>query len=117
RRGAARRAPTAAARAAMALAAAVAGALLRAALLLRGASAWSWGSGWIAGPSTKTHATDELDGSTFEPFLKENPVAAILFYAPWCFYSQQMMPAWDLAHQKMQLHDPPVPLAPLRGCA
>lgn len=38
-------------------------------------------------------------------------MAAILFYAPWCFYSQQMMPAWDLAHQKMQLHEPPVPLA------
>jgi len=43
--------------------------------------------------------------------MKEHPVTAILFYAPWCFYSQEMMPAWDLAAQKLQIHDPPVPLA------
>jgi len=43
--------------------------------------------------------------------MRDHPVSLILFYAPWCFYSQKLMPAWDTAAQKLQLHDPPVPLA------
>jgi protein disulfide-isomerase A1 len=57
------------------------------------------------------HATDELTTDTFAKHLEDNTVTAILFYAPWCFYSQQVMPAWDLASQKLQIHDPPVKLA------
>merc|ERR1719262_1335946 len=44
-------------------------------------------------------------------YLKANSATAVLFYAPWCFYSQQTMPAWDVAAQKLSLHDPPVRLA------
>lgn len=71
--------------------------------------AFGWGT-WSS-PATKKYATDELDDTTFNTFVEENSVTAILFYAPWCYYSQQMMPAWDLAAQKLKLHDPPVPLA------
>lgn len=67
---------------------------------------WGWGA-----PAATKHATDELDDKTFSSWLDEHPVTAILFYAPWCFYSQQVMPAWDLASQKLMLHDPPVHLA------
>lgn len=70
------------------------------------ASVFGWGS-----PTAQKHATDELDDNTFNEHMKEHPVTAILFYAPWCFYSQQVMPAWDLASQKLMLHDPPVHLA------
>ncbi|CAE8737051.1 unnamed protein product [Polarella glacialis] len=56
------------------------------------------------------HAVDDLNESNFHPFMKDNPVTAVLFYAPWCFYSQQVMPVWDLAAQKLALHDPPVHL-------
>lgn len=59
----------------------------------------------------KKYATDELTDDTFAAWNEENPVTAILFYAPWCFYSQQVMPAWDLASQKLMLHDPPIRLA------
>lgn len=78
-------------------------------LLLGGARAWDWGG--VLGPNGGKHATDELTGDTFEGFMGGHPVTAILFYAPWCFYSQQVMPSWDLAAQKLMLHDPPVHLA------
>mmetsp|Transcript_90421 Transcript_90421/g.251324 ORF Transcript_90421/g.251324 Transcript_90421/m.251324 type:complete len:620 (-) Transcript_90421:98-1957(-) len=78
-------------------------------LLACGARAWEWG-GWGL-PGAKKHATDELTSDDFEGFMKDHPVTAILFYAPWCFYSQQVMPAWDTASQKLLLHDPPVHLA------
>lgn len=61
-------------------------------------------------PALVDHATDELTGDDFATHMRENPVTAVLFYAPWCFYSQQMMPTWDLAAQKLQIHDPPVKL-------
>eukprot|EP00434_Breviolum_minutum_P015895 symbB.v1.2.014009.t1/scaffold1012.1/size144332/2 len=35
------------------------------------------------------HAVDELTDKSFAQHMKENSVTAILFYAPWCFYSQQ----------------------------
>lgn len=57
------------------------------------------------------HAVDELTDKTFAQHMKENPVTAIMFYAPWCFYSQQVMPQWDLAAQKLQIHDPPIKMA------
>lgn len=79
-------------------------------LLLHGAHAWGFGGSW-GSSAEKKHATDELTAETFDGFMKTHQVTAILFYAPWCFYSQQMMPAWDLAGQKLMLHDPPVPLA------
>lgn len=47
--------------------------------------------------SAQKHATDELDDTTFDTFMKEHPVSAILLYAPWCIYSQQMLPSWDTA--------------------
>lgn len=52
----------------------------------------------------------DLNEENFNSFLEKNPVTAVLFYAPWCFYSQQMMGAWDMASQKMDLHKPPVQL-------
>merc|ERR1719158_1685769 len=61
-----------------------------------------------SGPTSKQHATDELNADTFDDYMKANPVTAVLFYAPWCFYSQQVMPAWDLAGQKLKIHDRPV---------
>lgn len=57
------------------------------------------------------HAVDELTDKSFAQHMKDNPVTAILFYAPWCFYSQQVMPAWDLAAQKLQIHEPPIKMA------
>jgi protein disulfide isomerase len=84
-------------------------AVLCTACLLSGATAFGWSS-FSAGGSQK-HATDELSTENFPAFMEEHPVTAILFYAPWCFYSQQVMPAWDLAAQKLMLHDPPVHLA------
>lgn len=72
--------------------------------------AWDLGGVFSGGPGTQ-HSTDELYSHSFDSYLKDNPVTAILFYAPWCFYSQQMMPAWDLAGQKLKIHDPPVKLA------
>lgn len=71
-------------------------------------SAFEWGNML---PAMLKHATDELSDADFHRHLEENSVTAILFYAPWCFYSQQVMPAWDLASQKLQIHDPPVKLA------
>eukprot|EP00403_Amphidinium_massartii_P023535 CAMPEP_0178387390 /NCGR_PEP_ID=MMETSP0689_2-20121128/9050_1 /TAXON_ID=160604 /ORGANISM="Amphidinium massartii, Strain CS-259" /LENGTH=617 /DNA_ID=CAMNT_0020007755 /DNA_START=110 /DNA_END=1963 /DNA_ORIENTATION=+ len=72
-------------------------------------SPWSWVTGGgSAPPVEKKHATDELTADTFDPFLESHPVTAVLFYAPWCFYSQQVMGPWDLAGQKLALHDPPV---------
>jgi len=79
-------------------------------LLLPGAHAWGFGGGW-GGAVEKKHATDELTADSLDKYMNEHPVTAILFYAPWCFYSQQIMPAWDLAGQKLGLHDPPIPLA------
>merc|ERR1740138_85969 len=82
-----------------------------AAWLLQSVHAWEWGANWGAGPLSKKHSGDELTEEEFPQFLEDHPVTAILFYAPWCFYSQQVMPAWDLAAQKLLLHDPPVRLA------
>lgn len=72
------------------------------------AAAFEWG--WGSSDANRQHATEELDGSNFDTFIREHSVTAVLFYAPWCFYSQQVMPSWDLAGQKMQIHDPPVAL-------
>lgn len=72
---------------------------------------WSLGLGGSAPHEGVQHATDELTDETFDKYMKEHPVTAILFYAPWCFYSQQVMPAWDLAGQKLKIHDPPISLA------
>lgn len=67
---------------------------------------WIWGSS-----EGKKHFAEELTDENFDAYMKDNPVTGILFYAPWCFYSQQVMPAWDLAAQKLQIHDPPVRMA------
>lgn len=81
-------------------------------LLVRETVAFDFSFGnMFNGPGEKKFATDELDDKTFAPWLEEHSVTAILFYAPWCFYSQQVMPAWDLASQKLLLHDPPIHLA------
>jgi protein disulfide-isomerase-like protein len=64
-----------------------------------------------ASSANRQHATEELSGDQFDTFMSENPVTAVLFYTPWSFYSQQLMPQWDLAGQKLELHDPPVPIA------
>lgn len=72
------------------------------------AAAFDWKSALASSPATKDHVIEDLTDSDFEKFLKEHPVTAVLFYAPWCFYSQQTLPQWDLAAQKLALHDPPV---------
>lgn len=74
---------------------------------------WGFDLGGLLGSSgqAQQHAVDELTGQNFRQYMKDNSVTAILFYAPWCFYSQQVMPAWDLAAQKLEIHDPPVKLA------
>jgi protein disulfide-isomerase A1 len=79
--------------------------------LFLGTHAFDWSLGLTGGGSSTQHATDELTDDTFDKYMKDHPVTAILFYAPWCFYSQQVMPAWDLAGQKLKIHDPPVTLA------
>mmetsp|Transcript_85242 Transcript_85242/g.155351 ORF Transcript_85242/g.155351 Transcript_85242/m.155351 type:complete len:624 (+) Transcript_85242:36-1907(+) len=80
--------------------------------ILFGADGFDWSMGLSTMSSAdKKHATDELTGSNFDSFLKDHPVTAVLFYAPWCFYSQQIMPAWDQAGQKLAIHDPPVHVA------
>jgi len=76
-------------------------------LSLASGNPWNWVVGSNS-PMEKQHATDELNDMNFESFLASHPVTAVLFYAPWCFYSQQVMGPWDLAGQKLALHDPPV---------
>jgi len=84
------------------------------AILLPSGSAFDWNIfGSSDGPMHRKSSTDELNADTFAQHLKDHPVTAVLFYAPWCFYSQQVMPAWDLASQKLNIHDPPVKLAKL----
>mmetsp|Transcript_88068 Transcript_88068/g.247572 ORF Transcript_88068/g.247572 Transcript_88068/m.247572 type:complete len:619 (+) Transcript_88068:89-1945(+) len=75
------------------------------------ADAIDWGTILGAPSALVKHAADELTSDTIANFIRDNAVAGILFYAPWCFYSQQVMPQWDLAVQKLKLHDPPVALA------
>eukprot|EP00405_Crypthecodinium_cohnii_P023004 CAMPEP_0206480638 /NCGR_PEP_ID=MMETSP0324_2-20121206/37522_1 /ASSEMBLY_ACC=CAM_ASM_000836 /TAXON_ID=2866 /ORGANISM="Crypthecodinium cohnii, Strain Seligo" /LENGTH=664 /DNA_ID=CAMNT_0053957681 /DNA_START=191 /DNA_END=2185 /DNA_ORIENTATION=- len=75
------------------------------------AAAFDFSGIFGGGPTFGQHATDELTDDDFDDFVKKHPVSAVLFYAPWCFYSQQIMPAWDTASQKLLLHDPPVQLA------
>ncbi|CAJ1381538.1 unnamed protein product [Effrenium voratum] len=65
----------------------------------------------LGGLLSTQHAVDELTDRTFSQHMKDHPVTAILFYAPWCFFSQQVMPAWDQAAQKLEIHDPPIRLA------
>jgi len=79
------------------------------ALLFCGVHAFDWQL-WSE-PYSAHHATSDLTTTTFESHLKEHPVTAIMFYASWCFYSQQAMAMWDIASQKLSIHDPPVKLA------
>lgn len=58
----------------------------------------------------RKHATDEWRPDQLHRFLDKQPVSAVLFYASWNFDSIQLMSQWDLASQKLALHDPPVPL-------
>eukprot|EP00929_Paragymnodinium_shiwhaense_P002410 TRINITY_DN102646_c0_g1_i1.p1 TRINITY_DN102646_c0_g1~~TRINITY_DN102646_c0_g1_i1.p1 ORF type:complete len:622 (-),score=160.03 TRINITY_DN102646_c0_g1_i1:14-1879(-) len=81
------------------------------ACFLLGASGFDWVEIFESrSPSREKHAVQDLRGDEFKPYLEKNPTTAVLFYAPWCFYSQQVMPAWDTAAQKMSIHDPPVKL-------
>lgn len=58
----------------------------------------------------RKHATDEWRPDQLHRFLDKQPVSAVLFYASWNVDSIQLMSQWDLASQKLALHDPPVPL-------
>lgn len=84
-------------------------AILVLSLLVCPSAAFDWG--FFSRESEQPHAADELDSANFKSYLERNPATAILFYAPWCFHSQQMMPQWELTGQKLQLHDPPVHVA------
>jgi len=80
------------------------------ALLFQCARCWpDWGFDiFPSTPQQRKHATEELTADTFDPWLKEHQVTAVLFYAPWCFYSQQVMGPWETVGQKLEIHDPPV---------
>jgi protein disulfide-isomerase A1 len=88
----------------------VAASVLVATWLLFSVHGFEWPSLGL-GPTISQHATDELNADNFDDYMKDKAVVAILFYAPWCFYSQQVMPSWDLAGQKLKIHEPPVHLA------
>jgi len=86
---------------------------VRSALALAACCAVGWAADDITAPAdmSQKHAVEDLTSDNFETFLKEHPTTVVMFYASWCFYSQQMMHPWDLAAQKMLLHDPPIHLA------
>eukprot|EP00929_Paragymnodinium_shiwhaense_P073913 TRINITY_DN37785_c0_g1_i1.p1 TRINITY_DN37785_c0_g1~~TRINITY_DN37785_c0_g1_i1.p1 ORF type:complete len:609 (+),score=151.54 TRINITY_DN37785_c0_g1_i1:69-1895(+) len=84
---------------------------------LRQAVAFDWtvfggGSSQAGGSAAALgrHATNDLTSDELQKHLKDHTMTAVLFYAPWCFYSQQVMPQWDTAAQKLAIHDPPVRL-------
>lgn len=67
-----------------------------------------WGIG--SGGSPKSNVL-ELDDVTFSTWIHEHPHGAVLFYAPWCFYSQKTLPQWNIAAKTLLLQNPPVRLA------
>eukprot|EP00927_Polykrikos_kofoidii_P062969 TRINITY_DN57781_c0_g1_i1.p1 TRINITY_DN57781_c0_g1~~TRINITY_DN57781_c0_g1_i1.p1 ORF type:complete len:655 (-),score=140.97 TRINITY_DN57781_c0_g1_i1:31-1995(-) len=81
------------------------------ALLLGCVHGFDWSSIWGArSPAREKHAVEDLTERNFNEFIAQNPVSLMLFYAPWCFFSQQMIPTWDTVAQKLAIHDPPVAL-------
>lgn len=79
------------------------------ALLLHRTCAFDWS--FFNGGYVQANAADELTEQNFHEYLTRNPITAVLYYAPWCYNSQQMMPEWDVVGQKLHLHDPPVHVA------
>eukprot|EP00922_Rhytidocystis_sp_ex-Travisia-forbesii_P056944 GHVS01084285.1.p1 GENE.GHVS01084285.1~~GHVS01084285.1.p1 ORF type:complete len:594 (-),score=117.91 GHVS01084285.1:335-2116(-) len=71
----------------------------------------------VAGPADVSSAVVVLTDANFESFLKESPIAFILFYAPWCYWSKQTLPEFAAAAQMLSHHDPPVRLAQIDSAA
>eukprot|EP00920_Eleutheroschizon_duboscqi_P033387 GHVT01080403.1.p1 GENE.GHVT01080403.1~~GHVT01080403.1.p1 ORF type:complete len:183 (+),score=28.83 GHVT01080403.1:1655-2203(+) len=53
-------------------------------------------------------AVIELDESSYYVFVGAKPLAVILYYAPWCYFSRQIMPEFDAAAKILAHHKPPV---------
>lgn len=50
----------------------------------------------------------ELTKSNFEHFMKENPMAFVDYYAPWCVWCQKLMPTWEKFAQQVKEQGMPV---------
>eukprot|EP00565_Helicotheca_tamesis_P002714 CAMPEP_0185731170 /NCGR_PEP_ID=MMETSP1171-20130828/12050_1 /TAXON_ID=374046 /ORGANISM="Helicotheca tamensis, Strain CCMP826" /LENGTH=433 /DNA_ID=CAMNT_0028400377 /DNA_START=239 /DNA_END=1540 /DNA_ORIENTATION=- len=53
-------------------------------------------------------AVVELDPSNFQAFLKENELAFIDMYAPWCIWCQRLKPTWEKFAQEIEEEEIPV---------
>lgn len=52
-----------------------------------------------------------LTGATFEDAIKKYENVLVVYYAPWCGHSQELMPEFSAAAKILKKADPPVPLA------
>jgi len=57
------------------------------------------------------HVTNSVKPEELKKTILKEPYVGVMFYAPWCFYCQQLHPQWDEAERKLKLHKPnPIPM-------
>jgi len=65
-------------------------------------------SGQVGNATVTAEVLNVTGGAEFDEIIKGNRYVMVMFYAPWCGWSQRTLPAMDTAAANLTSHEPPV---------